>query len=96
MPKYYVCIIDHKYTVVAETPQKALLKAIEGCNAQELGLLGMVSERGFGGEHEDDIYISIPHVLEEAGLWNDESSADELFNDLIGEDFPELLEGEDE
>lgn len=66
--KYYVESGEMKRVVIASDPKEAVKIAIEQDKPESLGLLAVISERGFDTAYPDDYYILTPAILLEMYL----------------------------
>jgi hypothetical protein len=69
MPKYYVSSGDLQKIISAENHKKAAIAVFEQLDAlsvDSLGIITLVSERGFDAFDDDDVYFPTMDLLEAA------------------------------
>jgi hypothetical protein len=85
MPKYYVASGPEKVgmeeIVVADSPMEAAIAAVERRNWEMLGIVMLISETGFVGDKEDDLWVLSTAVTDKADVEYhlDQEMVDEIF-----------------
>jgi hypothetical protein len=88
MPKYYVASGPAKggmeEIVIAEDPVLAAIAAVQRRNWETLGVVMLISEAGFAGNRDEDLWILSTRVVSKAGMEYhiDQDIADALFEEF--------------
>ena len=72
--KYYITSGDLKKICTSDNPKRAAILAFEQMKKEpinELGVMTLVSERGFSASHETDLYFNTCNLLEETNQLDD-------------------------
>lgn len=70
MPKYYIHSGDLKTVIDRPTQKQAVVDAFlrDAADAERLGIITLVSETGFEGDKDDDVFYPTERLLGEVGL----------------------------